>query len=373
MKVLLITNIPNPYRLPLFNKLGKALDTRGHQFKVLFGAETYAGRNHKNDYSNLSFDYSFLRQKSWLVKKLVKPSVQTYSGLSSQVRKVRPDKIIVIGYSLATIKLWLLSFFMKFELIIWGGTIPTSPEARSKKRRFIRKILISRASAFLAYGTEAANYFENLGCAREKIFYAFNTVDVEFFSRIAQEPKPQNQGLLHLTYLGYLSQRKGVHVLIEIMEQIARTRNDFVLDILGSGDEQASLEKLVAQKGLADRVVFHGFRQKSELPAYLVKSDLFLFQTTFDIWGLVLNEAMAAGICCLSSKNAGATTDLIEHGKSGFVVDFQEITQTTALIHELLDDREKRTVTGRNASERIIRNFNLDIAVDGFLQCLNTK
>lgn len=373
MKTLLITNIPNPYRIPLFNRLATALAIKGHEFKVLFGAETYTGRDHKNDYSTINFDYSFLKHKSGLIKKLVKPSMQTYSGLSTRVRKIKPDKVIVIGYSLATIKLWLLSFFMTFELIIWGGTIPTSPEARSKKRSFIRKILISRASRFLAYGTEAARYFQSLGCKRDKIFIAYNTVDVDFFSAIAKEQKPESDTLFHLTYLGYLIRRKGVNRLIEVIEQLSKKRTDFVLDILGSGDEQAGLEKAVAQKGLSEHVVFHGFKQKNELPPYLLESDLFLFQTTFDIWGLVLNEAMAAGICCLSSPNAGATVDLIEDGKSGYVVDFENIEKTVALIHKLLENKDQREALGRCASERITRNFNLNVTVNGFLQCLNIE
>ena len=373
MKVLLVTNIPNPYRIPLFNKLGKALSKKGHELRVLFGAETYAGRQHKNDYSQVTFDYAFLKHKSRLVEKLVKPSMQTYRGLSSEVRKNKPDQIIVIGYSLATMKLWLLSFFMGFELIIWGGTIPSSPEARSKKRTLIRKILVSRASRFLAYGTEAARYFESLGCSPDRIYHAYNTVDVDFFSAIEKNTDSREGAPFHLTYLGYLNQRKGVHILIEVIEKLAQQRADFVLDILGSGEERKNLEQLVSQKQLSKHVVFHGFKQKHELPPYLAQSDLFLFQTTFDIWGLVLNEAMAAGICCMSSKNAGATADLIVHGESGFAIDFEQTEEVAALIHSLLNNKDQREAIGHHASERIIRNFNLDITVQGFLQCLNIK
>lgn len=370
MKVLLITNIPNPYRIPLFNKLSGALEQRGHALKVLFGAEAYSGRLHKNDYSAIRFSHAFLTPKKSLAQKFFKPSMQTYGGLSSIVRKDKPDKVIVIGYSLATMKLWLLSFFMSFELIIWGGTIPTSPEARSKLRRVIRKILVGRASGFLAYGSEAARYFESLGCDKDKISIAYNTVDVDFFAAIAKLPKPASDGRFHLTYLGYLSKRKGIHVLIEVIAALGKKRRDFVLDIIGSGNEQASLEETVEAKKIDDLVHFHGFKQKNELPAYLRASDLFIFQTNFDIWGLVLNEAMAAGICCLSSKNAGATADLIEDGVSGYIVDVENTEATAMLVNQLLDDTTQRQATGIRASERIIRNFNLDVTVSGFLQCL---
>lgn len=90
-----------------------------------------------------------------------------------------------------------------------------------------------------------------------------------------------------------------------------KLRNDFSLRIIGDGPAADSLKTLTKELELENTIIFEGFKQKSDLPPYLEQTDCFLFQTGCDIWGLVLNEAMASGLPCIVSPNAGAARDLI--------------------------------------------------------------
>jgi glycosyltransferase involved in cell wall biosynthesis len=107
--------------------------------------------------------------------------------------------------------------------------------------------------------------------------------------------------------------------------------------------------------GLTDCIRFHGFRQKDELPAFFAQSTCFLFQTDFDIWGLVLNEAMSAGLPCISSTNAGATSDLVIDGENGFVADFSKHEEVIEKIEMLLNNPDKARKMGEEAA-RFIRS-----------------
>src|SRR4029079_17729780 len=112
----------------------------------------------------------------------------------------------------------------------------------------------------------------------------------------------------------------------------------FILRIIGSGEEEESLKALSAELSLEHLVRFEGFKQKEDVARFLAGAYCFLFPTNFDIWGLVLVEAMAAGVPSLSSIHAGATHDLIQSGQNGFAVDFSNTESVTEILDRLLEN-----------------------------------
>jgi glycosyltransferase involved in cell wall biosynthesis len=171
----------------------------------------------------------------------------------------------------------------------------------------------------------------------------------------------------HLIYIGYLVPRKNVGKLIEIIERLSEKRDDFVLDILGDGSEKRMLEKMVEEKGLKDVVLFHGFVQKIDLPEYFAQGTCFLFQTDFDIWGLVLNEAMAAGVPVISSVTAGATYDLISEGETGFAADYNNLSDVLLKINMILDHPELVERIRKKAGDAIEEKASLGKSAKGFV------
>ena len=148
-------------------------------------------------------------------------------------------------------------------------------------------------------------------------------------------------------------------------------RNDFVVDIIGDGSDKKNLENKAIEMGLGNQVIFHGFKQKEELPAFFAQTDCFLFQTGFDIWGLVLNEAMAAGLPCIVSPNAGAVDDLIKDGENGYICKFTEPDKVITLINDLLDDTDKAHRISLAASSFIQSNASIPKSTEGFLKAIH--
>ena len=144
VKVLLITNIPNPYRVPLFNELSRQLNSRGVGLKILFGAKGYERRYFNLDMRDCMFDYEILPARRLPHVDNERVSF-TYGGLFTRIRKYNPDLIITNGFSVATVKLWFRSWFMDTPYLIWSGAIEPQVERLSFLRTLQRRLVSSRA------------------------------------------------------------------------------------------------------------------------------------------------------------------------------------------------------------------------------------
>lgn len=373
-KVVIVTNIPNPYRVPLFNEVNRQLAANGIELKIIFGASGYARRKFKLDMNDCKFDYEILNSKKIHFGDDEKMYF-SYKGLSNVLRNERPDAIIVSGFSIVTMRLWLRSFFQRTKYIIWSGSIEKAGHQNSWIKLLLRKRLLKRAIAFISYGSKSAEYFQKLGAERSSVFTAINTVDTEFFLNRTKSLKgslKNSEGKKHLTYVGYLSQRKNVSKVLEVIKKLAETRQDFILDLVGEGDDRLALESYVNENDLSGIVKFHGFVQKEQLPEIFATSDCFLFQTDFDIWGLVLNEAMAAGLPCISSVNAGATDDLIMEGETGFKMDYNNTEAVAEKINWILDHEKEARQIGENASRFISEKVGIGASAEGFIKAIES-
>ena len=369
---MIITNVPQPYRIPLFNEINRKLNEKGAELLVVFGASGYSRRKSMISLSEMKFRYEMLKSLKISFGNSEK-TMFTYSGIPRQVASFRPDRIIVIGWSMATVKIYFMSFFRKLRYIIWSGSMQYPGRFDSAFRKMQRRMLARRASAFIAYGSSAKDYLISMGAPPDKIVIGINTVDTNFFATETDRMRElkHDDSKKHLIYFGYLVPRKKVGTLIEMVSQLAAQRRDFVLDVLGDGSERSHLEEMVSSMHLGDVVKFHGFIQKEKLPEYLAKSTCFLFQTGFDIWGLVLNEAMAAGIPVLASVNAGATRDLIENGVNGFAVDYNHTSDVLKKLNMLLDNPDMVSEMGKQARETVQSKASIEKSAAGFMHAIN--
>ncbi len=373
-KVVLITNIPNPYRVPLFNELSKQLKNENTRLKIIFANKTYKRRLFRINENDFNFDYCYLNNEAITVGNNSENSYFTYKGLFQQLKNEKPDVIIVSGFSSATIKVFLYSLIKRTPYIIWNGSIAKKGRKDSLIRTLQRRLLTSFATAFVAYGSKAKEYLIKLGASENQVFISTNTVDTSYFEIATNECRLSidDDGLNHFLYLGYLVPRKNVGLLIDIANNLQKKRNDFCIDVIGEGESREQLELKVKNLGLSQFVKFHGFKQKHELPPYFAQTKALLFQTDFDIWGLVLNEAMAAGVPCLSSVNAGASSDLIQNGYNGFIVDYENKSDIIEKINFIIENPEKAIEMGKRASEFVNTNANINVCAKGFVNAIRS-
>lgn len=369
-KLVIVTNIPNPYRIPLFNEIERQAKELGINFHVIFGASGYKRRQYQLDMKSCNFSYEFLDSGKMELGEAEK-TLFYYNGLLKAIQRLQPDCIVINGFSMGTLQLYWRSLWKKTPYVIWSGTVSGRGKQQSKLRVWQRRILLSRAKGFVAYGKMAADYLTSLGAATEKIFIARNTVDTSFFSNEAEKIKASQKRIelrFRFIYVGFIIRKKNLEVLLDAVKYLRTKRSDFVLELVGSGADEAYFQDYVRQHDLTDQVIFSGYVQKPQLPAHLAGADCFVFPSNYDIWGLVVNEAMACGLPCISSVQSGVTSDLIRDGENGFAVDFTNSHLVAEKMNWMIEHPDLAAEMGKKGKGILEELASLEVSARGVIQ-----
>jgi len=379
-KIVLISNTPTPYRVPLFSEIHRQFRENGYELTMIFLTQGYKRRQWKIEQE---FDFPCITLNDLKVQLTQEKMVTLSFSLLPVLFHQHPSLIITTGFSIASLIVWLYCMLAQKPYLLWSGE--TSGEVIKFRwlRMRVRKLLIKHASSLIAYGTEAERHllrqmapFGAEGAT--KVFKAWNTVDTTYFEQQTGKLRKQKQEILsefgvstdamHLLTVGYLVHRKGIDILLQAVSRM-KSRN-FILHIVGDGPERKKLEVLSRELNLQGRVIFWGYKQKEELLKFYAIADIFLFPTRFDIWGLVLEEAMACGLPVIASSRAGATVDLVKENENGFIVHPDDIEKTAEYIERLMQDKLLRETFGRRSKEIISSRFTLQHAAMGFVDAV---
>jgi glycosyltransferase involved in cell wall biosynthesis len=367
-RLLVVTNIPTPYRVPLFNTLVGVLSRAGWTLEVVFGSMGNERRLWEIPDSDLAFAYHCLNGRN--LRLGPERIANTYRGLTHLLRDRRPDGIVCTGYSLGTVAALRHARRARIPLAIWSGTIAGGPDGGWWRRR-VRSWLVRRSHGFLAYGTAARDYLVGLGAPADRIRLAWNTVDTRRFESLPGAAARAPGEPLRLLSVGHLEARKRVDLALRAVAAAVRQGLDVVLDIAGDGSQRQALVALAADLGIADRVRFLGYQQYGALEECYRRAHVLVFSTSYDIWGLVVAEAMAAGLVCLSSTRAGATRDLVVERETGFALDFEDTERVALRIAELCAARVRVEEMGREARRRIKDHFTLQHSSAGWVELIS--
>lgn len=369
--VLLVTNIPTPYRIPLFNAVAETFDRSGFRLGVAFGASGYARRNWAIDMDECRFAHEVLPSTPFHIGKSESASF-TYRGLWGVIRREKPAVTIITGYSLGTVKLWLRKMLFGEPYVIWSGAIDDVSMPTPRFRLIQRRMLVRGAAAFVAYGSRAKQYLEMLGAPPGRISIGINTVDTKFYRQraIADAAERRRAESFDIVCLGDLSVRKRVDLALRAVALVSERHRDFRLRLVGDGPERSTLEEMANDLRISDIVRFEGYKQKEDVAGILATAHCLLFPSKFDVWGLVLVEAMAAGIPCIASVRAGATDDLIQDAKTGFAVDFEDPRTVADKVEWMLENRDAARTMGEAAAAFIESDVTLERSAEGFLEAV---
>jgi len=160
-----------------------------------------------------------------------------------------------------------------------------------------------------------------------------------------------------LLYAGRLAKEKGLDFLLRSLARLATVRR-FHLCLAGGGPEERALHAQATSLGLRPRLTFAGWVQHEALANYYAAADVFVFPSPTDAMGLVLVEAMSAGLPCVAIDRYGPS-EVVVNGLTGFVTPFEEQAFAGA-IRRLLDDEPLRARMSMMARARA-RDYDPDI------------
>jgi glycosyltransferase involved in cell wall biosynthesis len=222
--------------------------------------------------------------------------------------RFRPDAIVSneMGFRSAIAVAYAM-LFHKPIWIWWGGTLHTERHI-GPLRRLIRRIFRLLGGRWITYGQSSTEYLLSLGVKRERILQSQNAVDEQRFSGDAApawviRPRPV---VLHV---GRLVELKGIRSLLDVAAILQRKGYEFSLLLVGDGPDKQALEDQVLALGLKN-VHFQPSQPPEKMPSVYRSADLVVFPTLQDVWGVVANEAILAGVPMLCSKYAGCATEL---------------------------------------------------------------
>ncbi|MEL7197056.1 MAG: glycosyltransferase family 4 protein [Pseudomonadota bacterium] len=152
-----------------------------------------------------------------------------------------------------------------------------------------------------------------------------------------------------LTAVGRLTHQKGFDMLLEAFAKIAANHPDWTLQIWGDGADRVALEQLRDSLGLAGRAELPGVTDRPG--QWIESSDAFVLSSRYEGWGLVLGEAMAAGLPCASFRCDFGPEDMIEDGDDGLLLPAGDVDALAAGLDRLLGDEKLRSSLGDRAKQ----------------------
>jgi len=157
--------------------------------------------------------------------------------------------------------------------------------------------------------------------------------------------------------VGRLHPSKGHDDLIRATTSLIGDGVDVTLSILGDGPQRAELEALAAQLGVADRVTFFGSVGESQIKREMAVSHCFVGASHAEPLGVVFMEAMAAGLPTIGTA-AGGLPEIIDHGRSGLLVQPHDPQAIKQAIRDVMQDETLGKVLSQNGREKICRCFD---------------
>lgn len=168
---------------------------------------------------------------------------------------------------------------------------------------------------------------------------------------------------------GRLDYQKGFDLLIDVAVKVKEANHPWQIIIAGEGKLKSELQSNAEKKGVSDVIHFIGFT--NEIPGHLGASDIFVLPSRYEGMPNALLEAMAVGKASVATSVNGAP-ELVEDGKSGFLVESENTDQLYAKIKLLLEDQELNKSMGEQAKNKVARNFTIEKMID-HLEDLFTK
>lgn len=326
-RILFITNVPSPYRVDFFNELGKYCD-----LTVIFEKSTSDERNSSwKKYKFITFEGIILKGRS------VRTDAAFCPEILKHIKNKKFDHIICTTFTdlsgmlaIQYMKMHHMSYYLECD----GGFAKNGVGIKEKVKRYF----ISGAKGYFSTGEFCDLYYLNYGATKDKLIrYPFTSLyEKEILDDVVCNSEKygiRNELNIYenkmIVAVGQFIPRKGFDILISAMRDIP---SDVGVYFIGGKPTEKYLRK--KEELRLSNIHFVGFKSKSDLAQYYRAADLFVLPTREDIWGLVIQEAMAYGLPVISTEKCAAAHELVENGKNGYIV---PVGNTQILAEKILD------------------------------------
>jgi glycosyltransferase involved in cell wall biosynthesis len=300
--------------------------------------------------------------------------IKSFVSIFRILRKLKPD-IVHTHTSKAGVLGRLAAWMARVPIIIHTphGHVFYGHFGRSLSKIFLQmeKLLGTITHHQIALTPEECNDYLRLKVSQPNNTSVIHSgVDLHRFSKGEKQRTRKRKELgippdsLVIGYVGWLIPIKGVTYLVSAMAKVAERYPKSLLVLVGKGDdkgeEETKLKEQVENLGLADKVLFLGWR--SDVDEIMGSFDIFVLPSLNEGMGRVLVEAMAAGLPIVASR-VGGIPDLVKNGKNGLLVPPEDASALEKAITVLLKDKSQRKGMGE-AGEKMCRPYSAEAMVE---------
>lgn len=303
------------------------------------------------------------------------PPAVVGEGLERLLERLSPGAIAIAGYGdqhMRRAAVWARRRARRAVLL-------SDSQACDLPRHFLRERMkrywVSRHfdRAFVS-GASAAAYVESLGIPAHRIWRGYDVVDNQHFATgaaAARADLAKTRAALQLPerfflYVGRFAPEKNLPRLLEAFAAGGTDLAGWSLVLVGGGPLEAPLRAQAA--ALDGRVRLVAFQQIERLPSYYALAGALVLPSLSEPWGLVANEAMAAGLPVIVSSRCGCAMELVFPGVNGAIVDPGDTGNITRSLVALAASDERRRAYGQ-ASRQIVDNFSVETWARALTDC----
>ncbi len=358
-KVLFLVNAPGPNTSEIYDAL-----TRSGRLDV---EVAYLVRhNEKWRHGAYRIAHRTVPVRSWSLFR--RGSNTAFSpGVLKHVLTGGHDVIVIQAYSNPTnlLAIVLLALLKRRTWVFWGERIKTPPGEIWPKRALKRLVAASVGAADRVYavGRKGVEAYVALGVDPSKTASLTYAKDLSEYRACNSDARRDGTGR-RVVCTARLVRSKRLDLLLDAFAELAGRFPDWQLVLIGDGPCRERLQRRVPD-ALRDRVVWHGYGGKADQCRIYATSDVFVLPSDADGWGMVVLEAMAAGLPVIATEGVVAAWDLIEDGVTGYRIPVGDHATLKARLGDLMSDISLRTRMSGAAAERT-REWDLDAVVQRF-------
>lgn len=357
--IVIITNIPAPYRVDFFDYLQK--NYLEYKFTIVYSSHNEDNRNWEIEQEKMK-NSIFLESKTIKIKKKMDMRyVHIPWGVGRALKELSPDVVVGSEYNPTILLALQYCKCHRIPFISWTDGTLFSERNFGKVQLWSRKHVIKHADSYIASSSKSKEAQIYYGAPENKCHISYLTVDVDKYVQ-----KPQGKGKGKILCVGSLIERKGIDLLLQALSKVTEP---YELFIAGNGEEKDVLERLAHELKIEDKIHFLGQLNRAELLKHYADSDIFVLPTREDCFALVILEAMCSGLPIVCSKYADGAYDLLENENNGFIIDPYDTESFGACIQRLLKDKQIQK-NMREESEKMIDKFRFKNVSRGYMEAI---
>jgi glycosyltransferase involved in cell wall biosynthesis len=367
LRVAFLTNFIPPYRVPLY----EAIMRQAGDLRIFISTHMEANRDWQAEWGALdvAVQRTLTMNRTWRGEGFKERfEVHVPYDTIAQLRRWRPDVILTGQMGARSLQAVWYAQFARKPVVLWAMLSDHLEKNWGTLRSVTRRWLVKQVDSIIVNGESGARYFHRLGVPDERLLRVHQSVDMQ--ALLALPIERDHRSRVELLHVGSVSERKGVHLLLDAVELWADRNPDrhLNLTLVGDGPLRPKLQERTERPNVSLRWV--GSVPYEQLPQWYSRGDVLVFPSLGDEWGLVVNEALAAGVPVLGSSYSQAVDELIRDGVNGWKFRPDHAASIAEMFDRALTLQPTELARMRAAARASIRDWTPEAAAARIVQRL---